>query len=322
MKQLRLNSTIYKYEDCRTFCREFRIGKDDLIITNKIIYENYLKYNVNAAAVLFKENYGIGKPSDKMVEAMYENIKKISYERVIAIGGGTILDIGKLFALRNASPVKDLCNNKLEIIKEKELVLVPTTCGSGSEVTNIAILELKEEKTKIELISDELNGDCAVMIPELLQSLPYKIFVTSAIEAFIHGIESYLSPKATSYTKIFSIRAMEIILKGYKKIFNEGREAMRELLEDFLLASNYSGIAFTNAGCRTIGRMSYELEERYYVSYGKVNYDMFIEIFKIYQKINPNEEIKELNKFLAYLLECTEDKVYEQIEILLDNLSI
>jgi 4-hydroxybutyrate dehydrogenase len=101
MKQLILNPTIYKYDYCKTFCREFRIGKDDLIITNKTIYNSYLKSNVNESAILFRENYGNGEPSDEMVEAMYENIKKISYDRVIAIGGGSILDIGKIFALGN-----------------------------------------------------------------------------------------------------------------------------------------------------------------------------------------------------------------------------
>lgn len=320
MKQLMLNPTIYKYDDCKTFCREFRIGKDDLIITNKRIYDNYLKYNVNEAAVIFRENYGSGEPSDKMVESMYENIKRISYERVIAIGGGSILDIAKLFSLKNICPVTDLYNHKLEIIKEKELILVPTTCGTGSEVTNISILEIKEMNTKLGLATDELYADSAIMIPELLQCLPFKVFATSSIDAFIHAIESYLSPKATSYTKIFSLRAMGIILKGYKKIAEEGIEARLEMLEDFLLASNYSGIAFANAGCAAVHAMSYPLGARYHVSHGEANYVMFIEIFKVYQKINPNGEIKELNKFLSHLLECTEDEVYEQIEILLDNL--
>lgn len=320
MKQLMLNTTIYKYNDCKTFCREFRIGKDDLIITNKSIYNNYLKNNVNKAAVLFRENYGSGEPSDKMVEAMYENIKRISYERVIAIGGGATLDVGKLFALKNVLPVIDLYNHNLEIIREKELVLVPTTCGTGSEVANILILELKEKNTKLGLVTDELYADSAVLIPQLLEYLPVDVFITSSIDAFIHSIESYLSPKATSYTKIFSLKAMEIILNGYKKIAKEGIETRNEMLEDFLLASNYSGIAFSNAGCGAVHAMSYPLGATYHVPHGEANYVMFTEIFKTYQRINPDGEIKELNKFLANLLDCTDHSVYDEIEVLLGNL--
>ena len=271
---------------------------------------------------MFRENYGSGEPSDEMVEAMYENIKRISYERVIAIGGGSILDVAKLFALKNISPVIDLYDHKLEIIKEKELVLVPTTCGTGSEVTNISILELKERNVKIGLAIDELYADSAVMIPELLECLPFEVFVTSSIDAFIHAIESYLSPKATAYTRIFSVKAMEIILNGYKKIDEDGVDVRSGMLNDFLLASNYSGIAFANAGCAAVHAMSYPLGAMYHVPHGEANYVMFIEIFKVYQKINPSGEIKELNEFLAHLLECNGDEVYEQIEILLGNLIV
>lgn len=320
MKQLILNPTIYKYDECKTFCREFRIGKDDLIITNKIIYNNYLKSNVNEAAILFKENYGSGEPSEEMIEAMYENIKKISYERVIAIGGGSTLDIGKLFALKNISPVIDLYDHKLEIVKEKELVLVPTTCGTGSEVSNISILELKIKKAKVGLTTDELYGDSAVLISELLECLPFEVFVTSTIYAFIHAIESYLSPKATEHTRIFSIKAMEIILKGYKKIVKEGRNAKQDLLNDFLLASNYAGIAFGNTGCIEVCDMDFSLDAKYNILSGEANYFTFTELFKIYQKINCDKKIKELNKVLGNLLECDQHEVNEKLEDLLNNL--
>ncbi|MFW2490861.1 4-hydroxybutyrate dehydrogenase [Clostridium chromiireducens] len=322
MKQLMLNPTIYMYNDCKTFCREFRVGKDDLIITNKRVYDNYLKTNVNKAAVLFRENYGSGEPSDEMVEAMYEHIKRISYERVIAIGGGSILDIAKLFALKNISPVVDLYDHKLEIIKEKELVLVPTTCGTGSEVTNISILELKDKNTKMGLATDELYADSAVMVPELLQCLPFDVFATSSIDSFIHAIESYLSPKATAHTRLFSLKSMEIIIKGYKKIVEKGKDVRNEMLDEFLLASNYAGIAFGNAGCGAVHALSYPLSASYHVPHGEANYVMFTEIFKVYQKMNPDGEIGELNKFLANLLECSEDGVYEQLEFLLDNLIV
>lgn len=320
MKELMVKPTIYQYDNCNDFCKEFHIGIDDLIITNKRVYDNYLKSYVKGAAILFRENYGTGEPSDEMVEAMYENVEKISYDRVIAIGGGSILDIAKIFALKNISPVVNLFDHKLEIVKEKELVLVPTTCGTGSEVTNISILEIKNRHTKLGLATDELYGDSAVMIPELLECLPTQVFATSSIDAFIHAIESYLSPKASSYTKMFSIKAMEMILTGYKKIAKEGLDTRNSLLQDFLLASNYAGIAFGNAGCAAVHAMSYPLGAKYHVSHGESNYTMFTEVFKTYEILNPNGNIKELNEFLAKLLECEERKVYEEIETLFNYL--
>lgn len=321
MKQLALNTAIYKYDNCETFCREFRIGKDDLIITNKKIYDNYLKFNTREAAVLFKENYGSRGASEDIVEAMYEHVKRITYERVIAIGGGSILDIGKLFALKYISPIKDLYERKLEIIKEKELILVPTTCGTGSEVTNISSLEFKARNTKQYIVTDELYADSAVMIPELLKTLTFEVFINSSIYAFINAIESYLSPKATTYTKIFSMKAMEIILKGYKKIIEEGEGVRNTLLEEFLLASNYSGIAFGNSGGVMVNEGDY-LRGGSNILDLEANYVVFTEIFEKYKKINQGEKIKELNKFLADLFECSEISVWRNIEEFLNNLTI
>lgn len=320
MKQLMLNPTIYKYDECKTFCKKFRIGKDDLIITNKIIYDNYLKYNVNEAAVLFKENYGCGEPSDKMIQAMYENVKRISYERVIAIGGGSILDIAKLFALRSILPVKELCNHKLEIIKEKELILVPTTCGTGSEVTNFAILQLREEMVKSVVASDELYADSIAIIPELLKHLPADVFIYSSINALINSMESYLSIKSTAYTKIFSLKAIELIINGYKKIDKEGIEARSGMLEDFLIASNYSGIACSNTGVGMIHSTDTSIDIRGIVSIEKAKCIEFTNVFEAYGKLKSNEEFKGLNNVLSYLLECDEQKVYEETEKLLNNL--
>lgn len=319
MKQLMLNTTIYKYDDCKAFCREFRIGKGDLIITNKRVYGNYLKSNVNEAAVLFEENYGKSEASDKVIEAMYENIKRISYDRVIAIGERAIMDIGKLFALKHICPVIDLYNNKIEIVKEKELILVPATCGTGSEVTNISILELKKRNTKLFLITDELYADNAVMIPELLRCLPFDVLINNSIESFIISIETYLSTKATAYTRIFSMKAIEIIINGYRKVIKEGKDSIYEILEDLLLASNYSGIAFVNAGGVVVQAISYPVIAMQKLSEGQANLIIFTEVFKLYEKVKPNGEIKELNKYLSFILECDEDRVCEEMKDLLNN---
>lgn len=112
-----------------------------------------------------KEKYGSGEPSDDMAEAIYRDLKG-EYKRIIAIGGGTVIDISKLFALKNVSPILDLYDGKLEIIKEKELVLVPTTCGTGSEMTNIAILALNSRGTKKGLAVDEMYADQAGKSPD------------------------------------------------------------------------------------------------------------------------------------------------------------
>jgi 4-hydroxybutyrate dehydrogenase len=320
MKQFRIKTTIQLMDNCKEFCELFRIGKDDIIITSEHTFKDYFKPLAIEAPVIYLRNYGTGEPNDEMVEAIYKDIKDIPYKRVIAIGGGSILDVAKLFALKNISPVLDLFDHKLELIKDKELILIPTTCGTGSEVTNISILELVSRHTKLGLAVDELYADYAVLIPELMEKLPFTYFATSSIDAFIHAIESYLSPKANAFTEMYSLKAMEMILKGYQTIVEDGKDARLPLMEDFLLASAYAGIAFGNAGTAAVHAMSYPLGAAYHVPHGESNYAIFTGVFKTYQSLDPNGKIYKLNVFLADLLHCEIEEVYEKIEILFNHI--
>lgn len=320
MKQFSVRPVIKQFESAEAFCSKYKIGEGDLLFVSNSIYETYFKGRTEGATVLNYRNYGSGEPADLMVEGIYEEIKDVSYNRVIAVGGGTILDVAKLFALQNVSPVVDLYDRKIEIKKDKELILVPTTCGTGSEVTNISILELTAKNTKMGLAVDELYADDAVLIPELLSGLPFKFFATSSIDALIHSIESFTSPKANAFTQMFSLKAMELILEAYKVIAREGEEARKPLLGDLLVASTYAGIAFGNAGCAAVHAMSYPLGAAYHVPHGEANYAMFTGVYKTYQRLNPTGSITVLNTYLADILGCEPDVVYEEIETLLNHI--
>ena len=267
MKELMIKPDIYKYSTAKEFASEFQIGAGDLVLTNEYIYQPYFGELNLECDVIFQEKYGMGEPSDDMVEAIYRDIHG-THKRVIAIGGGTVIDIAKLFALKEVSPVLDLYDGIIPPVKDKELVLVPTTCGTGSEVTNISILALNSRGTKKGLAVDEMYADHAVLVPELLEGLPFGVFATSSIDALIHAIESSLSPKGNETTRMFGYKAIEMILNGYMEIAKNGKEARIPLLDQFLMASNYAGIAFGNAGCAAVHAMSYPLGATYHaVSY-------------------------------------------------------
>ncbi len=319
MQQFMLRPTIDRFDTCKAFAENYQIGEGDLVITNQYIYEPAFGAMNLACDVIYQEKYGAGEPSDDMAEAMYRDIKG-DHKRIIAIGGGTVIDISKLFALKYVSPVLDLFDGKLPIEKNKELVLVPTTCGTGSEVTNIAILALNSRGTKKGLAVDEMYADRAVLIPELLLGLPFRFFATSSIDALIHAIESSLSPKGNGYTRMFGYRAIEMILKGYMEIRDHGQEARIPLLKDFLIASNYAGIAFGNAGCAAVHALSYPLGAAYHVPHGEANYAMFTGVMKNYMELCTDGEIQTLNTFIANILGCPVDQVYEALEELLNVL--
>ena len=241
---------------------------------------------------------------------------------VVALGGGSVMDAAKAIAL--------MCRVEGDILDYQllrrtpqpilPLIAVPTTCGTGSEVTNIAILALNSRGTKKGLAVDEMYADSAVLVPELLNGLPFRFFATSSIDALIHAVESSLSPKGNEMTRLFGYKAIEMILHGYKKIEAEGPEARMPLLEDFLMASLYAGVAFGNAGCAAVHAMSYPLGATFHVAHGESNYAMFTGVMKNYMEIRRDGEIEKLNKFIADILGCKVEDVYEELEKLLNNL--
>jgi len=320
MKEIILKSQISYYDTCKEFASEFHLGSGDLILTNEYIYKPYfgtLGLNVHT---IFQEEYGTGEPTDIMVDAILDAAAKTDCRRIIAIGGGTVIDIAKVMAVSAGDPLDSLYAEPDKIQKKRELVILPTTCGTGSEVTNISIINRTRLGTKVGLVSPHMYADEAVLVPELLNGLPFAVFATSSIDALVHAVESSLSPKATPFTKLFGYKAIEMIIRGYQKIAAKGIDARLPLMKDFLIASNYAGIAFGTAGCAAVHATSYPLGGTYHVAHGESNYAMFTGVLKNYMEIRQDGEIAVMNQFLGSLLGCDNDVVYDKLDELLETI--
>ena len=320
MVELLIRPTLHRFETCLDFVKEFHPGERDLVLTNKYIYEPYLGQMGLPVHTIYQEEYGAGEPTDVMVDAILADAARMGCTRVIAIGGGTVLDIAKILAVSSGEGVDTLFDRAPALDKRRELVLIPTTCGTGSEVTNISIMARTRMGTKLGLVSPAMYADQAVLIPELLEGLPFGVFATSSIDALVHAVESSLSPKATPYTKLFGYKAIEMLIRGYQRIAMDGQESRIGLLEDFLLASNYAGLAFGTAGCAAVHATSYPLGGKYHVPHGESNYAMFTGVLKNYMELRQDGEIAVLNRYLADLLGCGVPVVYDKLEELLNQI--
>lgn len=315
-----LNSKIVEFKTFEEFNKVFSLGKNDLILTNEFIYNPYLKkYNLECN-IIFQEKYGNGEPTDTMIDAILKDTADLNIKRVIAIGGGTVIDISKIIILKNNQISAELFMKKIDILKEKELIVIPTTCGTGSEVTNISIAFLEKENIKMGLATPELYPDYAVLIPEFLGTLPYKYFCTSSIDAFVHAAESYLSPKASIYSEMFSEKAMELLIDGFKYIAKNGEEARKDKFIEFLQGSNFAGIAFGNAGCAAVHALSYPLGGRYHIPHGESNQLVFMSVFKKYKEKQPVGKIEKLETFLGEKLGVNKSEAFDTLEKLLEKI--
>ena len=291
MREIMLNTEIHKFETCAEFAREFALGADDLLFTIRPIYEAHFAPLGLPVKTLFWEDFGSGEPTDVMTDE---------------VSDGRTTD--ELYAA--APDIKRSCG----------LVIAPTTCGTGSEVTNISIINRTRLGTKMGLVAPALFADQCALIPELLHGLPFEVFAASSIDALVHAVESALSPKATEFSKLLSYKAAEMIIRHYETIAREGRDARTAMLGDFLLASNYAGIAFGTAGCAAVHALSYPLGGAYHVPHGESNYAVFTGVMKNYLEIKTDGEISKMMDFIAALLSCEKSRAWDELEKLLDTI--
>ena len=287
MQLFKLKTRLSKFDHFADFAREFKLSEHDLVITNEFLYEPFMKSLNLPCHFIMQEKFGLGEPSDKMMNTILKEVKGVGFDRVIAVGGGTVIDISKLFVLKGVEDVTEAFERKIPIVKEKQLVILPTTCGTGSEVTNISIAEITSKHTKMGLADDAIVADDAVLVPELLKGLPFKFYACSAIDALVHATESYVSPKSNPYTRLYCRAAIEIIIDVFQ------------------------GIA--------VHALSYPLGGSYHVPHGESNYQFFTEVFKLYNAKNPSGDIARLNDLLCVQLGVNENP-YPVLDELLGKL--
>lgn len=321
MLEFKLRPEILGFASCAEFVDFMRFTADDAVITNRYIYEPYLGHMNLPCRIIYQEDYGTGEPSDAMAQAMINDFQKLKCKRLVAIGGGTVIDLAKIISVSTqGKSVDDMYQDMASLHSGVELDIVPTTCGTGSEATNIAILERKKLGTKMGMVAESMYARYAILVPEFLESLPWNVFATSSLDALVHAVESLLSPKATPFTLLFSRKAMEIIINSYQMIRKDGRDKRKELYSRLLLASNYAGIAFGIAGCAAVHAISYPLGGVYHVPHGEANYSVFMEVLDLYDKKTRSHAFREFVGVLAGLLSCPEDKALDSLSSLLESI--
>ena len=311
MREILIKPDILKYRTFAAFAEEYHIGERDLVLTTRLLMEKYIAPALGGAGaqVLVQEDFGEGEPTEEMIGKMLPAAAYDSYDRVIAIGGGTIMDIGKIFSVRRTGSVNDLFFRRAELFRDKKLICVPTTCGTGSEVTMTSVAIVKEPAggtTKLGLLDEKLIADTAVLIPQFLKDIPHKPMAESLIDALIHATESYLSPdRATITTDTFAEKAIRMILSAIGA-YSKGEDIRRTYADEMLTAACYAGIAFLSAGCGLVHGMSYPLSGKYFVTHGAANYVFFDAVLRHYDARDPEGKISSFRAMIADALGCEE----------------
>lgn len=321
MKGFSIKTEIEEYADFKAYADRHKLSRKDLIFCGRHTYEEYLSPLNLSVQTLFRDSYGKGEPTDAMINAILEDLSDITFDRIIAIGGGTVIDIAKVLsvAARN-DRVDDLYEHVDALEKRHALTIIPTTCGTGSEVTAISVINRISKGVKMGLSHEAMLPDHAILITQLLESLPYQVFATSSIDAMVHSVESFLSPNACRLSRIFSEKALRLILSGWKAFTEEGGgDAWKAYGSDFLAASNWAGIGFGYAGCAAVHACAYPLGSVYHIPHGQSNQLMFQDVMKKYAEIQPVGQISHLETLIGEILSVSTQEALPALYQLMDR---
>ncbi|MCW1927387.1 iron-containing alcohol dehydrogenase [Bhargavaea beijingensis] len=212
------------------------------------------------------------EPSVIVAQKLLDKIRRQSFDLVIGVGGGSALDISKAIAVLathegGISDYLNLTGTKKLSNKGLTKVMIPTTAGTGAEVTDIAVFSTGDSK---DVMTDKhLLADYVIVDPALTYSLPKRVTAAGAVDAFTHAIESFTSKHSNPLTDIFSKDAMWRINNWIRvAVWNgEHKEARRQLS----LGSLEAGISFYNAGVAGVHALAYPLGGQFKVSHGESN---------------------------------------------------
>lgn len=222
-------------------------------------------------------------PADPPIDTVYKCLseaKKGKLDLIIGIGGGSSLDIAKMLSIvyESKQSIDEMFG--INLVKKRGIpkILIPTTAGTGSEVTPIAILSDEREFLKKGVVSDYLFPEVAILDGELCRTLPPSPTASSGMDALIHAVEAFTSVNSNSYTDYIAVRAIEIISEHIRTVWANGEniEGRQAMLEGSLLA----GQAFANAGVTAVHAFAYPLGGKFHIPHGIANCLMLIPVLR------------------------------------------
>lgn len=216
--------------------------------------------------------------ADLAVEPTYSQVQEVvdwycesGADRILAIGGGSVMDAAKLVGVLAGSSytVRDLLGNPELAKKQVKCTMVPTTAGTGAEATPNAIVAVPEDELKVGIVNPAMIADEVILDDTMIKNLPRPIAAATGIDALCHAIECYTSTKANPFSDTFALEAFDLIMNNIEAACDdpEAVDAKRAMQ----LASFYAGIAITASGTTAVHALSYPLGGKFHVLHGVSN---------------------------------------------------
>ena len=256
-------------------------------------------------------------PSFDTIKKGVEAMERFKPDVIIALGGGSPIDAAKGMWLFYEHPDADPEGLKLKFMDIRKrtykfpklgtkckMVAIPTTSGTGSEVTSFAVITDKKQNKKYPLADYELTPDVAIVDPDLVMSLPKTVTADTGMDVLTHAIEAYVSNMASDYTDGLAEKSTELVFKYLQRAYDNGED--KEAREKMHNASTIAGMAFTNAFLGINHSLAHKLGAEFHMAHGRINAILLPYVIR-YNSTKPTKFVS----FPKYEYFIADEKYYE-----------
>ncbi|MCG7334729.1 iron-containing alcohol dehydrogenase [Sporosarcina sp. ACRSM] len=274
-----------------------------IIVTDKVIRQTGLLSKV--LEPLKAAEIEVDLIDDVVPEPPFENLEEMiikiegkGYDLLVGVGGGSALDITKVLSimLTNKGDIRD----KVGIEKVEKpgvpTILVPTTAGTGSEVTFNAIFTDTRDQVKKGIVSPYLLPKVAIVDPELTLTVPPAVTAATGMDALVHAVESYTAIRADELTDGIALQAIKLISRSLRTAVYNGKDLKAR--EDMVMGSLLAGISLGNAGVGAVHALAYPLGGKYKVPHGVAN-SLLLPFVMKYNAVADLEKFAEVAKAMG-----------------------
>lgn len=220
------------------------------------------------------------EPSCEQAQRVIDEFKKTAADVIVAVGGGSVMDIAKLASILAADEygVRDLLENPLLGKKCVPSVMIPTTAGTGSEATPNSIVAVPEKELKVGIVNPAMIADTVILDARMIAGMPRSIAAATGVDALCHAIECYTSNKANPFSDTFALEALDLIINNIIEACDNPNAL--DAKNNMLIASFYAGIAITASGTTAVHALSYPLGGKYHIAHGVSNAMLLVPVMK------------------------------------------
>jgi len=251
-------------------------AKKPLIVVDKNLAEAGFQQKINDVCDAIKLKYipydrVVAEPPLELADEAAEVARKEKADCVVGIGGGSAMDVAKAVAVIavNKGKAKDYLGLNNVPGPGLPKIMIPTTAGTGSEVTFTSVFLRKDLNKKEGMNSPYLYPELALLDPILTLTVPPAVTATTGVDALCHAVESYISINASPMSEMVSLEAIGLIAENLRTCVHDGLNI--DARENMLLGSLYAGLGLANAGVTAVHSLSYPLGGRFGIPHGLAN---------------------------------------------------